>query len=282
MKYTNDEAFHKETKMTDTFYIKIASYWVSISINNAELSQVAREEYAYTLHCPKQKIKRYIQVNIHEKNLVYTLCTKNGHEVYRLSVDNKKNIRLKEFLLQGFIELSLYGKNVFFVHSSCYSKNRNTYMFLGTPGKGKTTILRLMNEKNILSNDTCIIHYINRKLIVYPSPFDKKTGIKMLMKKRNGAINLFFLLQSPTNALSDMDLYEKLRALQENLNFFMMVALFDISSFRHYKSYKKIAHSHLLSLIRNTNIKRLSFNRQLTAKELYALIASTPPSQSTS
>lgn len=252
-------------------YIQIASYWMKLIINNEKLLNFIKEEYRFEEVLPPGTCIGTLNVFTLGNKLAYVLCSGSGRKKFTLQVEIYTSIRFKEFLLQGLIEICVFDKNVFFIHGSCFYNKNSIYMFIGPPGRGKTTIIKLLRAKEVLSNDTTICQFIQGKLYIYPSPFDKQLGAQMLTQRKTGEIHIYELLQSHLNKLYSMDLQKKLKVLQLNFNFFMFIEQVDVSSYKVFKSYNRRAHKHMLALIRHTLINTFAFSRALTSKIFYLL-----------
>lgn len=253
------------------YFIKIASYWILIKIQDEELCLYIREQYLLLRKPQAIIIEGSIEVFSHKTSLVYTLRSRTGSEQFKIQIPMSSNMAFKEFLLQGLIELCVFKKNIFFIHGSSIYNEKDTHVFIGSSGAGKTTIIRLLNIKTQLSNDTVVCQYKDGRYIIHSSPFDKKENIKLSIQKIGTKINIYDLVQSPINNINYMNLKEKIEVLHKNLNFFMLTAQVDVTSHPSFLTYHRKAYLHILTLVKRATIRKLEFTLKITSGKFYSL-----------
>ena len=115
-----------------------------------------------------------------------------------------------------FSNLLLLQNEGFLLHASALKINKESYIFCGKQGSGKSTILKLAPEYDPLNDDAAIIKTFKGKFLIQSSPFYEKNRIKKLNVLL--PINkVFFLQKAKKNQLYQPKAAQKLRRLISNV-----------------------------------------------------------------
>lgn len=253
------------SKKINKYVFEIASYTILLVIEDKNLNQFIKEEYSTEEECATGIFQSSIEVLCHNEELLYILKSNKGKKRIQMSIPKQSPTFYKEFFLQEFIEMSLQEKNVIFIHGSCYDDNSKIYAFIGPSGSGKTTIIKLLNSNRILSNDTIVLQIEHGKCIIYPSPFDKKSGIYFASPSQCDSLTIFSLVQSNVNMVRDLGLESKFETLYNNLHFLLFSAQITSTSPNLLKDIYLSKLKMALLLIKFATIRELQFNKKLTS-----------------
>ena len=98
----------------------------------------------------------------------------NGEKIF---YDYEGDLNINDFcrtLLNQAMAYIFFQKKKFVMHASAVSYKDNAYLFSGISGYGKSTLaLSLMKDFKLISEDTCVIDFINRPSVVPSFPFIK-------------------------------------------------------------------------------------------------------------
>jgi hypothetical protein len=88
----------------------------------------------------------------------------------------------------ALFEYNLVDHNILLLHGSGIKHGRQSFLFTGFSGAGKTTLSKNAPKRNIVCDDVAILALMKDKLYTYFSPFDygrtkNKQKTKLLLKK---------------------------------------------------------------------------------------------------
>lgn len=99
-----------------------------------------------------------------------------------------------QLVIRDVLEKLLTKNKGFIFHASASNVKGRAYIFLGRPGAGKSTVMKLLNERfPSLADDSVIIRKENKSYSLYQTPFIEKEN---WVKKRHGDFpikKIFFL-----------------------------------------------------------------------------------------
>lgn len=248
--------------------IKFGSQKVLLHIEDEELAEFVQHEYIINKKITSLKSHKMQIYVLSDEHLTEYLVKEGGIPTRRIKLDINVSVNIKEFILQGLIELCLSKKGFYFMHGSSYLRNKNLFVFLGPSGSGKTTILKLLNPKNIISNDTVVLRRSNKKILsLYRSPFDARSVFKQSSKKISiKNIQFYKLTKNKINTISELKFHEKIELLIENMNLHMFAMQTNIASVHSLKIVcQKQAVKNVLTLSNSSKIYNLSFNLDLSS-----------------
>lgn len=236
---------------------------VLLDINDGELAEFVLREYV--INIKPISVRRYkSQVHVisgaHETKY---LVLEEGKLIRKIKMDANISVNIKEFILQGLIELCINKKGFYFMHASSYVIDENLFVFLGPSGSGKTTVLQLLKPKNITSNDTMVLQKNGKGVIsLYTSPFDGNSPITHQIKKINiKNIRFYKLTKNKVNIISKLELHEKVELLIANMNLHMLAMQTNIASIPTLKTACQIhAVKIALDLQNSSEAHNLNFN----------------------
>jgi len=112
-----------------------------------------------------------------------------------------------------------------FVHSAALVKDREGYLFMGESGAGKSTIVKLCPECEVLADDGPILLRENGEYLAYPSPYHQMDNLRALDKRviRMSARveGLYFLVKDDRLFVEDVSRKEALSMiLKRYIHFF--------------------------------------------------------------
>lgn len=246
-------------------YLKVADYFIKLVLIDEELIRFITKEY----HLCKNNVtplEGVITIDQLNSNLLYRLQSRSGKIQEHLTIPRNSIIGFKEFVLQALIELCLFKKNLFFLHGSSFltSFNNTVQIFLGPSGAGKTTILNILREGDVYSNDTALLQIKKNKYVLHPSPFDKKTGVKITLISKERKINIFILRQHTSNTIQKMELQQKLEEVRKNMNYFMFLEQINGLLIHDVTSYNRRAYKYLFLLVKQASIRKLFFTKKIS------------------
>jgi len=88
------------------------------------------------------------------------------------------NFAFFDFFFKNIFGLSLPHFGGFMLHASSVAKDGKAYIFAGTPGSGKSTVVKLSRNYHPLADDSTIVRRWRNKFFVFSSPFYEKEKIK--------------------------------------------------------------------------------------------------------
>lgn len=201
--------------MNKSYYInfQIAEIFCRLIIDDKKLFNYFKANYWFFFNKNKEDNKIKIQIEI-KKNIKYYQI-KIKPEKLLIKVNIKKNLLFKdiEWIVRTMIQYNLLKYGVIFIHSSAFFYKNKVYAFLGTSGKGKSTIIKNFSKNNLLSDDILILKKEKESFFAYQSPFEKKRVNKKI-KKRIKIKKMFLLKQGK-------ELVEKKIAIKEVVNYFL-------------------------------------------------------------
>lgn len=99
------------------------------------------------------------------------------------------------FVLKALIEHFTLPLEILILHGSSFIQNNKAYVFSGPTGVGKSTIIKQVSPRQILSDDTVVIKKINGRFFAFTSPFDYRICPNLLPQKAPLG-KIFFLKQA--------------------------------------------------------------------------------------
>lgn len=102
-------------------------------------------------------------------------------------------------MLEDILYEKLAESNGFGIHSSSVVINNNAYLFLGKSGAGKSTIVKLLENKfRPLSDDLSIVKKVNKEYFVYQLPVIEKNP-RIWKSSRSYPLKKIFFLHKDTS-----------------------------------------------------------------------------------
>lgn len=205
----------------ERYYLKIAGFIIEIIFDKKEIftGDHLKEEikkYLKGFFVRKEKINAVIKI---KENLNYRLFFKKEvaflefykkinkyyyHSYYQI------NIFQLLFIIREIVLQLLEENQGFILHASSCLINKEGYLFLGSSGAGKSTIINLIkNKKVILSDDQIIVKRERGKYYLYQTPFlEKNQYQKSFRRYRLGKI--FFIVKDKKKKIMKLKKDEKL------------------------------------------------------------------------
>jgi hypothetical protein len=103
------------------------------------------------------------------KRADYLIEVDHGFKNAVISVHN--GLALKHALMNLFSAFLVHHNWGLLMHSSCAVEHGAAHLFAGHSGAGKSTIARLSNPRNLLSDEAAILKITKDGIMVYDSPF---------------------------------------------------------------------------------------------------------------
>lgn len=170
-------------KQNNSFRINVANYIIKITYSPIfPIKEIANNFLKYTGK-KQTDFSIYIDINDKSNNLVKRIS--KSKIIYLVKKDLQCNLHHKYcsniiFKITRFtIEYLLLSKKVILLHGSSIKSPSGGIAFCGPSGSGKTTIIQKINLNNIMSDDTVVIRYKNKKILLFTSPFDRKKFPKL-------------------------------------------------------------------------------------------------------
>lgn len=250
-------------KITGT--INFGTKPILLNIKDAELAEFVQREYLINeraISVKKYKTQVCVVSGVQETEY---LILEGGKPIRKIKVDVNTPVNIKEFILQGLVELCLHKNGFYFMHASSYMVGNNLFVFLGPSGSGKTTIVQLLKPKNITSNDTMVLRKNSKNTIsLYTSPFDANSFVKKSPIDIK-SVQFYKLTKSKINIILKLKLHEKIELLIQNMNLFMFAMQTNVVSMPRLKSVcQKQAAKAALALQNSSEIHNLNFNLNIT------------------
>lgn len=197
-------------------YLSIAGFTIELLLHPTEYKQSERLFLSQLFKFYKGFIKKNLNgtvdftIHIIQEDPTEILKFKNKNYIeYYQTTQNKKSIKtfysisLEELSqLLKYIIFHLIQGSGFFIHGSVGIHEQKALLFLGDSGKGKSTVLRLLQKKTTpFADDIFIIRRIHSIYYCFQSPYlDKQTWI---LKQSNGyeIRKVFLLNQAKTTTI---------------------------------------------------------------------------------
>lgn len=200
--------------MNKSYYInfQIAEVFCRLIISDKKLFDYFRDNY-WLINKNEKNNKIKIQIKIKKDIKSYQI--KIEPEKLLIKVNIKKNLLFKdiEWIVRTMIQYNLLKYKIIFIHSSAFFYKDKAYAFLGSSGKGKSTIIKNFPKNNLLGDDILILKKEKESFFAYQSPFEKKRVDKKI-KKRIKIRKMFLLEQGK-------ELVEKKITVKEVINYFL-------------------------------------------------------------
>ena len=121
--------------------------------------------------------------------------------------------------------------NGILLHASSFKNKGSGYVFMGSSGYGKSTIVKMLGVENALSDDATIIEKIGKKYLIFATPWNRSCSIKM-RALRNGAVlkAIFLIEKSDKTEIKKIGYKEALEELLYSDNPFQQIGFFDNKS----------------------------------------------------
>lgn len=174
---------------------------------------------------PEIKIffKSYGQIDLTGK--IFKSRQHFGQAVFDLE---KKEAEISPFLNFAFFDLffrymlnlSFPLFNGFILHASSVAKDGKAYVFAGDVGSGKSTVVKLSQDYQPLTDDSTIVRRLKGKFFVFSSPFYEKEKIR----KENLVFPLkgvYFLFQSQKDRLARLSPTSAVKRLMINAKLYL-------------------------------------------------------------
>jgi hypothetical protein len=124
-----------------------------------------------------------------------------------------------ESFLRVLYSLILPDRDGLAIHASSLAKDGKAYMFPGKSGEGKTTIVRLSPDANLLTDEISIVRGIGEEPMAYGTPFHG--DLEMPGQNTSAPVaGLYFLVKDKKNYLEELSPKVALRKLLGNIVLF--------------------------------------------------------------
>lgn len=126
---------------------------------------------------------------------IQNIKIKNNYMIIFNYSDNYVLINLL-FTMRLLLQYLLIPAKIIFLHASSFVANNKAYIFCGSSGVGKSTIIKKVPQDSVLSDDFAILKKIGRTFFVYPTIFDQVKGFEIRNNKT--VLDRIFLLKKAT------------------------------------------------------------------------------------
>lgn len=245
-----------------SFFLEIAKFTCQITTDEHRLYQFLKTEYTTT---NKKKNKVFVKMHILQKdnNTCFMVTSPNSLNISIPYIDlSYVNF---SFFVRSILAYFFVQKKVLILHASALSFRNKGYVFAGKSGYGKTTLVNRIPHIPIYANDTAIIKILHSKIILHPSPFEKKI-IGLCSKKPIPVNRIFFIKHSGENILHILPFYRQIEYLMDNL---IHQSIMKFKWFRDTKSYNYYSslRDRLLLLTAGSNrIFEMEFEKYINLK----------------
>jgi hypothetical protein len=247
----------------DSFMIHfhICSQNFRIVTNNKLIFQFLKNEY----FIDDKELKPFYEINITQQKDAFKISSKDITISYNLSTDSDLYLYVIEYFLRYIIEQYLIKDNILLIHGSSFVYKGKAYLFVGTSGAGKSTIVSKSNLSNRLADDTVVIFFKNKIPYVYQTPFEKIPFNNHKDRKFKIA-KIFKIIQSKQNKTERLSTIEKLYTL---MNSDILIMGFNgdykvnstIATGSDFDSLSKQHYTNLIQLIESISIENLFFTK---------------------
>lgn len=240
----------------ESFFIPLADIICKIRIKNPSFVDYIKKEFYFFSEQPRQK--KVITLDLDEIFLKMKSSTPN------LFLEKKDTtlVRFLDFVTLVAIGFESISYDILLLHGSSFLKKHAAYIFVGPPGIGKTTIIKKIDAKDRLSNDTTIIKRVGGEFFVYSSPFDKKLVLyepqrKIPIKK------IYILKQAKKTRVRDLDFSAKFYHILYN-DIYSMGRFGELLGGRKKKlQVKKTFFRLMVNLLSKVDVAELSFTKEI-------------------
>jgi len=217
-----------------SFYFRVARYGIEICTSDRKLFVQLKKCY---LCINKDERYLYTKIIIDESAFGLLTINRNASRLFIISFPPRRYNKYSIFfVIRAFLSVYLLSKNVLLFHGSAFIKNKKAYAFIGPSGMGKSTIVRKVEVKNRLGDDSTVIGVENKKVYCYTSPFDNLKMPGMTYQKCELG-SLFKIVQSSVSKLVTMEKSALIDFLFKN-NFFYLY-IFPRMAYKNKKEMKK-------------------------------------------
>ncbi len=151
-----------------------------------------------------------------------------------------------DVFLSTFIQI-IGENNGLVIHASTLCYKNKGYIFMGNSGAGKSTIRKICEPVESLSDDIAIIKLIKKKYYLYGSPFYQST--KMIYPNKKVLINgIFNIEQRVYTTIEKLSEYDCFISIRNNT--------FILDNF-------SLQNDQILNLIKNVGVYKLSFEKNI-------------------
>jgi len=123
-----------------------------------------------------------------------------------------------ESIIRIFYSLLAVENQGFLIHASSLIHKTKGYVFFGVSGSGKSTVVKLSETDECLTDELTLIRKEKERYITSGTPFHGE--LPLYQNKQTKLANLFFLKQSPTTFFRKMERSEIYPILLRNVLFF--------------------------------------------------------------
>lgn len=194
----------------DTIYLNIAGFIIRINFKKCELfylkekiKEEVKQSYLGFLVDKKPK-KVEFTIDFVQEKLVDVFLRRRGKRMFISLYKEKKENKIEIFyhtsifqfqtILREVIQGLLKKNNGFILHASANHYQGAAILFVGRSGVGKSTIMRLLNNKYpALADDSVIVKKNGNKFYCYATPFYEKESWLSKNSTRFPIKKIFFL-----------------------------------------------------------------------------------------
>ncbi len=243
---------------SETIYIYVADLICKIILENVKYADYFKKKY----HYPPSSGSRGMTIHLKESPEEYMLTSSPTKLEMRLKKSSHFSEKDLDSVIRVLIEYSNIKNGLFFLHGSSFIKNGKAFIFVANSGTGKSTILKHVSKKNILSDDVAVLKKHNDKFYVFTSPFDDKKYLGLPQKKVELG-KIYFLKQASFNEVVPQEINEKLFSIMYN----NMIFFLNLTRKEHKKRIDTKIENKLydlsLSVIKSTPVETLYFTKDV-------------------
>lgn len=192
-------------------FVPIVDTTLQLSVDRDDYYLLFKKNYYSTSFIKTPTFK----IDIKKTDFYSFILKKNTENSGVLFYPKKAQFYIVNGVLMAFIEHFTFFKNIFFLHASSFIKNDKAYLFCGPSGTGKTTIIKAINQKQVLSDDIAVLKKIGKNFFIFPSPFDNVKH-KNYHFKGYHIHKIFFLKQSDKTKFVRLDFPDALSQIISN------------------------------------------------------------------
>ncbi len=172
------------------FYFTLAGVNCQIRTKDQRIFQLLNKYYQNKPAPKKTEVTLFVDVD-QKKPFIIKIKNKIGY----ISYPKYESFDKISFFLKFLLQLFFIKHGVLFLHGSSFVKNGRAYVFCGPSGIGKSTIIKNVKKKSILSDDIAVLQKKGHQLYVFPSFFERKF-IPSKLSKQTPLESIFVLKQS--------------------------------------------------------------------------------------
>lgn len=107
-----------------------------------------------------------------EKKYNFKIISPNLGVITITKPKSKKDYETLRFLIKAFVDIFATKFNIMLLHASSVIIHSQAYIFVGSSGAGKSTIISLLPKKYYFSDDVTVVKQINNEYYLYHPIFE--------------------------------------------------------------------------------------------------------------